>query len=279
MSLKRFNKIFGIQDSLKEEQRRFVQRINQTIFDTVEDLSYPVSYEKVFRTLGYWLGINAPDHISRANRMNYGDRTIVPSLRTLTGDDFLPTLRVLVLLYRFFDDQREQQSKMSNWIEVAISNATVDLGVRWRNGMFYRSGAKILDEQLVEDPFDWLEDYPDERKDFLKAISHYSANELGEVVINCYLVVEGLARKILNNSKTLENNREEILKKVGLSQEWKSFLSNYINYTNEFKRHASDKRYSINPAEVEAFLYFTGLLVRLLLEDNQKKQEEPKESN
>ena len=145
--------------------------------------------------------------------------------------------------------------------------------------MFYRSGAKILDEQLVEDPFDWLEDYPDERKDFLKAISHYSANELGEVVINCYLVVEGLARKILNNSKTLENNREEILKKVGLSQEWKSFLSNYINYTNEFKRHASDKRYSINPAEVEAFLYFTGLLVRLLLEDNQKKQEEPKESN
>lgn len=279
MSLKRFNKIFGMQDSLEDEQRRFVQRINQTLFDAVEDLTYPVSYEKVFRTLGYWLGINAQDRITHANSRNFDVDTKVPSLRMLTGDEFLKTLKVLVLLYKFFDDQRNYQLKISSWIEVAMSNATVDLGMRWRNGVFYPSGAKILDEHLVEDPFDWLEDYPDEKKDFLKAISHHSANELGEVVINCYLVSEGLARKVLDNSKTLENNREELLKKIGLPQEWKSLLANYINYANEFKRHASGKRHSINPAEVEAFLYLTGLLVRLLIGDQHQKQEEPKKSN
>ncbi len=264
MSLRRFNKIFGIQDSLEDEQRRFVQRINQTVFNTVEDLHYPTSYENISRTLCYWLGINTQDRISHANSTNYGGSTIVPSLRTLTGDEFLQTLKLLVLLDKFFKDQIEQRTKISNWVEIALSNATVDLGVTWKSGMFYPSGAKILDEQLVEDPLDWLDDYPDEKRDFLKAISSYSANELGGVVINCYLVVEGLARKILNNSRTLENNRRELLEKISFSQEWKSLLTNYINYANEFKRHASEKRHSINPSEVEAFLYLTGLLVRLL---------------
>ncbi len=274
--LKRFNKIFGIQDSEEDEKRRFIQRINQTIIEAVEDLRYPVSYEKIFRTLCYSLGTNADDRIGRANQYNYGYETRVPSLRSLTNDEFLSTLKVLVLLYRFFSDQKEQQEKISSWIEVALSNATIDLGIRWKNGMFYPSGAKTLDERLVEDSFDWLEDYPDEKKDFLKAITSYSANELGEVVISCYLVVEGLARKILNNSKTLENNREEILKKIGLSQEWKSFLSSYINYANEFKRHASEKRSGIKPFEVEAFLYFTGLLVRLLIESVATKKTKDK---
>lgn len=64
---------------------------------------------------------------------------------------------------------------------------------------------------------------------------------------------------------TTDNNREELLKRIGLTQEWKSFLSNFITYANEFKRHASEKRNAINPLEVEAFLYFTGLMIRLMI--------------
>jgi len=265
--LKRFNKIFGIQDSEEDEKKRFVQRINQTAIETVEGLTYPVSYEKIFNNICYRLGVNADDRISRANHMSFGYETHIPSLRSLTNDEFLPTLKVLVLLYKFFEDNNEQQKKISVWIEFALSNATIDLGIRWRNGMFYPSGAKLLDEKLIEDPFDWLQDYPDEKKDFLKALSCYSANDYGGVIINDYLVVEGLARKILNNSKTLDNNKEEMMKKVGLSQQWKALLNNYITYANDYKRHASENRHSIKPTEAEAFLYFTGLIVRLLIED------------
>ncbi|MFQ5861963.1 MAG: hypothetical protein ACE5IC_02475 [Candidatus Brocadiales bacterium] len=260
--LKEFNKRFGIQSSVEEEKRRFVQRINQSVFYKIEKRS---DYELLFKSTCYWLGVNADDCITIANRGNYGE-IIMPSLRSLTSDDFLKTIKILVLSHGFLKFDSELQEKMSFWIENALSHSTVDLGVKWKNGMFYPSGAEILDETLVEDPLDWLDDFPDEKQDFLKAIDRYSTNKLDDVVINCYLVVEGLVRKVLQNNRTLDNNREELLRKVGLSQEWKAFLSNYINYANEFKRHASDRRHTISPSEVEAFLYFTGLLVRLIVE-------------
>ncbi|MCJ7497985.1 MAG: hypothetical protein MUO78_07620 [candidate division Zixibacteria bacterium] len=257
--LKRFNKIFGIQESDAEEKRRFVQRINQTIFKEIED---DHSYEKIFRTVCYKLGTNADDRISSANQVHSSVGLIIPSLRSLTGDDFQRTLKVLVLLYEYFDNNNEWLKYMSDLIKIAFSNATIDLGIKWKKGMFYQSGAKELDEKLVEDSLDWLENYPNEKGNFLKAIENHTSKKYDDVVIDCYLVIEGLARKVLKNKKTLENNREELLRKIGLSQEWKAFLNNYINYANEIKRHASDKRRSINPSEVEAYLYFTGLLVR-----------------
>jgi len=261
--LKKFNKIFGIQESVEEEKGRFVQRINQTIFKEVED---DHSYERIFRAICYKLGTNADDRISRANQVHVSVGIIIPSLRSLTGDDFQQALKVLVLLYEFFDNNNEWQKYISDSIEIALRNATIDLGIKWKEGMFYLGGAKILDERIVEDPLDWLEAYPDEKRDFLDALKNYTFKKYDAVVIDCYLVIEGLARRVLKNKRTLENNREELLKKIRLSQEWKAFLSNYINYANEVKRHAGDKRHTINPSEVEALLYFTGLMVRLIIE-------------
>lgn len=132
--------------------------------------------------------------------------------------------------------------------------------------MFYPSGANELDEKLVEEPLEWLADFPDEKPNYHRALVGYTNNRLDEVIGNCYLTIEGLARKFLSNAKTLDNNRDELIAKIGLSQEWKSLLKNFVNYANEFQRHASENRHSIKPAEAEAFLYMTGLLVRLILE-------------
>lgn len=250
---KRFYKNFGIKVPVEEEMRRFVQRINQTIFKMVEGLYL---YEKVFSRLCYWLGINEDDHIRRKHES---------TLRSLTGDDFLQTLEVLVLLHKFLDNDSKVQTTISVSVEIALSLSTIDLGVKWKDGIFYKSGAKILDEKLVEDPLDCLEDYPNVKRDYLKALDSYYNKKLDDVMGSCYLVVEGLARKVLQNKKPLDKNQEELLGKVGLSQEWNSILYNYIKYAHDF-RHASDKRHSIKPQEVEAFLYFTGLLVRLIIE-------------
>lgn len=46
--IKRFNKRFGIEESLEEEQTRFVQRIDQTIFKNIQEEH---GYENVFRTV------------------------------------------------------------------------------------------------------------------------------------------------------------------------------------------------------------------------------------
>ena len=84
--IKGFNKRFGIEESLQEEQTRFVQRINQTIFENIQEGH---GYKKVFKTVCYWLGENADDRISAHNRYNYGLEIGVPTLRTLTNDDFV----------------------------------------------------------------------------------------------------------------------------------------------------------------------------------------------
>ncbi|MCJ7458003.1 MAG: hypothetical protein MUP17_03300 [candidate division Zixibacteria bacterium] len=261
--LKRFNKIFGIQESAEEEKRKFTQRINQTVFDEIEE---DEKYGIVFRTICYGLGKNADDLIDSANPILSSDGYNIPALRKLTGDNFLQTLRILELLYRFFKKNNDRRKTITSWIENALSIATVDLGVRWKKGMFYPSGAKVLDKKLVEEPLDWLEDYPNEKSNFLKAIKNYTSKKYDQVIIDCYLVVEGLVRKILKNKKTLDNNCDELFKKIGLSQEWKSFLKNYIVFANQYKRHASDKQHAISPSEVESFLYFTGLMTRLIIE-------------
>jgi hypothetical protein len=264
--LGRFNKVFGIQDDVLTEQRRFVERINQSSLPEIENLRYPVTYQNVFAVVCYWLGTNANDRISKANQGNYfSSETFVPPLRSLTLDDFRETLKVLSLLYSALNKAPAAQQTLSRSIEVALSNATVDLGVTWTDGMFYPSGARELDEPLVEETFKWLADFPNEKADYLKAVTSYASKQFGEVITRCYVAVEGVARNILGNSRTLDNNREALMEKLGLSQEWKALLSNFIRYANEFQRHASENRHNLNPIEVEGFLYMTGVLLRMMI--------------
>jgi hypothetical protein len=268
--LKRFNKIWGIQDSEEVERQRFVQRINQTVFaETERDNS---AYNAILLVVCYELGVSYHDHYRNVNRRTNSPRT--PEIRTLTEDDFLGTLKILSILHPLLKDSSNEygpkpQRYLSESIDDALKLATIDLGIRWVNGMFYPSGAESLDTSLIEDPFNWLDPFPEEKTDFTKAVQSYISKQYGEVITNCYLTIEGLSRKILGNRKTLENNRDELLKQIGLSQQWKSLLSNYLILANEFQRHASDNRHALNPIEVEAFLYQTGLLVRLLIESTQ----------
>jgi hypothetical protein len=263
--LKRFHEIFGIQDDLHKEQSRFVERIDQTAFDHIQNLDYRLTYETIFRRLCYCLGTNADSRISDINQGYFNQSTNIPSLRSLTGGVFTETLKVLVLLYDVLEGASSEQKTLAEWIEVALSHATVDLGVSWNQGMFYPSGAPELDKPLIEETLGWLKDFPDERADFLKALTGYANKRLDEVIINCYVAVESMARTVLSNSKTLENNREGLVKKLGLSQTWKSLLSNFISYANEFERHASESRHSLNPIEVEGFLYMSGLILRMAI--------------
>jgi hypothetical protein len=267
---RRFDRIFGIQASAEEEKQRFVHRMNQTVLHEVA-VRYGVRYETLFRRICYSLGVNADHLIARASPRDLTHLgPTIPGLRALTNDDFMKTLNVVVSLYEFFEveEEREWQERVDLAVKAALSSASLDLGVRWKKGMFYPSGAKVLDERLVEDPFDWLDDYPEQKRDFVKAVQAFSEKRFDDAVADCYKAAEGLARKILQNRRTLEKNREELLRRLGLSQEWKRLLSNYINYANEFARHASDKRDAVSPKEAHAYLYSTGLLVRLIVESN-----------
>ena len=177
--LGRFNKVFGIQGNLLNEQFRFVERINQTAFPDIEKLSYPISYEHIFGAVCYGLGTNANDRIAKQNQGNYGSETLVPPLRSLTHDEFMETMRVLSFLYKVLNKDPGARQTLSDWIETALDQATVDLGVTWNEGMFYPSGARELDEKLIEEPFKWLADFPNEKADYLKAVTGLCQQAIG----------------------------------------------------------------------------------------------------
>lgn len=166
---------------------------------------------------------------------------------------------------RYIANTKSRTTELDGKVRNLLEKSEVDLGVFCKDGKFYPSGAKFLDKELVEDALDWLNNYPKEKKDFEKALRALMEKRCDDVLSNCYNCVEGMAREILNNNKTLRSNKEPLLKKIGLPGAWGKFLSYFIGYADEYKRHASKKRHQENPNEVEAFLYLTGLIIRLCI--------------
>lgn len=276
--LKTFRSTFGNTASILDEQVAFVQRINQLVFEWVESEDYPLmdagmrsyrtrgpDYGEVFDQTCIALGINANDEKRKLNRFRSFHQESTPSLRAITRDDFNKTLEVVCVVFEQFQEYPELQKLLSQKIEETLSMSTIDVGVRWKDGMFYKSGFKFLDENLIEESLDFLSIYPAERKDFYEAVRNYSEKRFDDVISDCYNVIEGLARKLLNNSAVLENNIKEFVSLLKLTAHWEKMLGHFMHFANEYKRHAGENRHKIDPKEVEAYLYFTGLLVRLAL--------------
>jgi hypothetical protein len=270
---KKFNLNLRIEDSVEDERNKFVQRINQVIFHTIDTKErQEFAYEYIFKHLCYQWGLDVNDMWRKYHRESGGDSVFdddqeeyAPEIRSLTNDNFEKTLLVLSILYSCFHSRSDRQEWLSKTVQHVFSCSTRDLGVRWKEGFFYPSGAGELDDALIDEALTWLNEYPNEKKDYEKALKSYEDKSMGDVIRNCYSAIEGLARNILGNNKTLDNNRNELLAKIKLSEGWKAILANYITYAHNF-RHASEQRHSITKQETEAYLYMTGLIIRLIIE-------------
>lgn len=265
---KRFNEKFGLEDSVEEERRRFVERVNQLIFHDIDtDYSDTFNYPHLFELVCFELGVNANDFQQRKLGPILYERYLPASIRTLTRDDFTKTLLVLCILYVYLENRTNRGKKwLSEKIKLVLSRGSCDIGIRWKEGFFYPAGVEELDKPLIEETVTWLKDYTNERKDYRRALECYlEGKSLADVIKNCYSSIEGVARKVLGNKKTLDNNKDELLQKIDLSDGWKPILANYIKYAHDF-RHASGQRHDITKQETEGYLYMTGLIIRLIIE-------------
>lgn len=261
---KRFNKLFGVNDTIERERERFINRVNHLIFNTIdtEKLDY-FGYVALFEHICFEIGVDANTFSWRRVGPYLYERDLPPKINTLTQNKFDQILMVLCFLYQHFQNDRK------SWLEEAIqdilSRTTCDIGVRWKDGFFYPSGAKELDESLIEETLDWLDKYPNENQDYSNALNCFMKGNFADVIKNCYSAVEGISRKILGNNKTLDNNKEELLRTIGLSNGWNAILNNFINYAHDY-RHASEQRHESTKEETEAYLYMSGLIIRLIIE-------------
>lgn len=259
--LKEFNKNFGITSSIDEEKNAFINRISQFFQDLRHKVLSQNDYNSLFSTVCIQLGLNARKLIEENSFM----RTHVPELDEILPKDFINTLKLISAVRKYYSNKNEMNIVIDETVESFLNLSTIDLGITYKSGMFFPKGEELLDKELVGFSLNSLKTFSNENKDLQNALDNYRTGSKYGVIENCYRCVEGLSRNILKNRKTLIDNKSEIIKSIGLSEHWKRILANYIDYGNEYGRHASTKRHDFSKQEVEAYLYTTCILIRLII--------------
>ena len=256
----KFTERFDIDIDLEKARRRFVNRV----------------YNRAY--LSFFLDLNDNEryriHKEIISAMG-GKYQFHKNLSYQIGDDYHRNLQALEVLYNSLGDSY-YRNKANKLIVSLLDESEVNLGVRWENGRFIKSGAKILDDKLVNDGLHWLRHsaYTSVLNPFEKGIEHFLYSEkrpefLSDVITDMYESLEALSKIVTNRpNKDLSSNRELFISKVKASSGYKKLLAEYINYANEF-RHATEEgktKPSLNPAEVESFIYLTGVFIRLAMQ-------------
>lgn len=260
-----FHSRFNIEVDRKTVETNFVNRILNLISS-----SYP--YLKRVSTFQH----NArrdPQLLAVANCLGvqYKDET---NFSDYIRGDFLRCLMALEAIYSTLEQY--DASEFTKQLDSIISQSEADLGVRWKNGNFLPSGAKLLDEALVNANLDWLSAprYHNVLTPFQKGLSEFlqgkrDSNKFIDAVRDMYEALEAMANVITGKkSKDLSANRELFVSKLGLSPYYAKMLSDYIDYACKF-RHALEVGSPRTPPplqEAEAFIYITGLFLRLALQ-------------
>jgi len=197
--------------------------------------------------------------------------------------DFYSCLLALEALYQTYVNKNEFQvfaKRVNDSIQHAVSLSETDIGIEWRDGAFWPSGAKLLDGALVNENLSWLTDrnYHSVLIPFEKGLRHFlearqKPERLGDTVTDIYEAVEALAKVITDREKDLSSNAELFISKLGLSDYFREMLKDYIDYANDY-RHAAKKGKAKKPLkrnEVEAFIYTSGLFIRLAIQQMAEK--------
>lgn len=158
-----------------------------------------------------------------------------------------------------------------NEIYDIVNYSSIPVELKLINGeiIFYSAGAKLLDESLINDNLDWLSEYPLIYEIFKKGLSNIGVKgEERHVIDNLRLAFELLLKNKLNNTKSIENQKEELgkyLKSKGISSEISNLFWIITDYYSKYQNNKIKHSNNANPNEVEFILYLTGTLMRLIL--------------
>ena len=258
---------FQIQVTFDDARRRFVNRVHNEILSSSvwwnrekEDLDNGI------QTVAFQLGEPYNRFRSYFNQ----------SFETYTRKEFDRTLEALEALNLVFEN-----AKIGEVIEAILGMAEVDLGVRWDGKRFLPSGAKLLDDGLVNDSLSWLREksYQTVLAPFEKSLSHLlkAGSEpklLSDVITDAYEALESLAKIVTDKDKTLDANRELFVSKINASPDYKKILAEYCDFAHKFRHGAAapEKRPELSYAEAESFVYLTGIFIRLVIAGNEMEK-------
>jgi hypothetical protein len=251
---------FNIKIDTRTAQRRFVNRLYESIFQGVlcgSNVRIPIKQE-LQSSVAYAIGEKYSSN--------------VPMSRII-GTDFYTNLLAAETVFNMapaFTGGGEIQKQVDACIRNALNHCETDISLGWDSGRFFRKGAEELDQALVNEPIEWINKskFISVRQPFEKAIKLFleaqRKQELSsDVITNAYESLEALVKIITKRNKDLSANADIFLKTLSLSQNYKPLVKEYLKYANHFRHGMTTKKEIPKVQEVESFLYLTGLFIRL----------------
>lgn len=213
----------------------------------------------------------------RATEEGFGDTSVYKYVSQCENSQQLAT--VLQILFWVLEEQHhETQHKISEIIQeirkisVLTPSASFKVHRKGEQIIIYPSGDHFLDEGIVDFVLSGLEDYPIAAKHFEQALKFYQTGDTSQyrsLLDNLRFALEQLLKKILNNQKSLENQKiflKALFKDKELHPQvnnlYSTLLNLYTQYQNDAVKHSED--FSLD--EVEFMIYLTGNFMRLLLQ-------------
>jgi hypothetical protein len=198
-----------------------------------------------------------------------GDKFHFQALENLVGEEFLRNLQAVEAIHEIAGSDKKF---LEDLVAHLLARSETDLGVVWESGKFKPTGAKLLDDSLINESLKWLRSrtYETVIEPFEKALRHFLSvtkepDRASDVVTDMYEALEAMAKKVTGQDRDLSGNQELFLSKIKASDGYKRIFREYISYANTI-RHAARgdaAKPKIDAREAESFMYLTGLFIRL----------------
>lgn len=280
-----FNKRFGKTIDPEEVKRDFINKITHYLIEPLDEQVgwYYDDYSnstRIFNFVAMEFNQNPTNIIRTRNRNNFSPyETYRPSFKIFSDGDFEKTLLLIEIFYDYLSKHsipgygNEQWPEKIDKIVAHALNQPISIGVSWRDGRFYPEGVEEFDEKLISDVLKWLETKPKIQALYKNALDQYSQSlsdpiKRKDVISNSFQAVEKLTQEFLESPKqSFDNNFNDLVNKLRLDKEWKKIFNSYRELSKEFGRHAGrTDNFIPNQEDTEAFLYLSGLIMRLALQ-------------
>ncbi len=249
----------GIGTDLEEEQRKFFNRLYLTLQVVSNTYPYNRTHRGLYNAVAYELGVDV-----RYSFESYFDSDY--------SDGFYYNLAVaetILIVFRRYASMKTACEVFKESLQGAFERSAVDLGITFENDIIIKTGVSELDNVAVLEPLDWLSKYPTTRGYFESALKYYLAKQYPDAMTNAYSALESLAKTVLGRERTLDNLIGELLSYLTLPTQWSSILGHFCHIAHEdSSRHGESEGNNgndIDPKYAEAYIYFTGLMIRLII--------------
>jgi HEPN domain-containing protein len=249
----------GIETDLEEENERFFNRL----YSTLEEIK--IRDSSVYGEIAFNLGVEYKFLLISYLNHDYSSESFYYNL---------VVAETILRVIKEYDDQA--YTFLKERLKNAVDYSMIDLGVIFKDDGFIKKGVEILDRTALIEPLDWLKKYPNAKTDFEGALQNYLTKDYGEATTRAYSALESLVKTVLGSNKRLDNLIKDLLKLLSLPRQWSTILVNYCDFAHEFStRHGKKEGKTKDLAsekDTEAYIYFTGLMIRLIIRTIAEKE-------